>query len=150
MLKRPITILSLSLLATGCLLTGQHGFAQTQQIETARVWGDPGGLSGHNCETTMAMLDNLAIDDQESGDKSRAIIVIARPGRGEVSRTLIRRRLSQVAEYLNRRVSKEKIITAEGDRVAGLGLIEFYVGGKLHTVFKMKRNRDLIKGCYSG
>jgi hypothetical protein len=42
---------------------------------------------------------------------------------------------------------KYRIITAEGERVRGLGQLEFYVGGKLHSIFKVRRNKDLVAGC---
>ena len=94
----------------------------------------------------MARLDFIAIAAEESG-KDQTIIIIARLGSGESSRTLAGGRLRQVADYLNRRVSGDRMITAEGERVRGLGQLEFYVTGKLHSVFKVRRNRDLVKGC---
>ena len=41
----------------------------------------------------------------------------------------------------------KRIVTAEGGRVKGLGQVEVYVGGKLHTLFRMKRNKDFATGC---
>jgi hypothetical protein len=130
-----------------CLLIGNYAYAQTSQSSTPRIWGEPNGLSGFDCETTMMLLDFVAIADRESG-KDQSIIVIARLGSGERSRSLIRRRLVPLAEYLTRRVSKDKIILAEGERVRGLGQIELYVRGNLHTVIKVKRNSNLVKGCF--
>lgn len=129
------------------LLIGNYAYAQTSQSSAPRIWGEPDGLNGFDCETTMMLLDFVAIADRESG-KDQAIIVIARLGSGERSRSLIRRRLVPLTEYLTRRVSKDKIILAEGGRVRGLGQIELYVRGELHTVIKVKRNRDLVKGCF--
>jgi hypothetical protein len=121
MFRFRITKLLFNLLAIGCLFISQYAFSQSGQIETARVLGDPNGLSGYDCETTMAFLDFVAIADRESGNEFQAIIIIARLGKGESSRTLIHRRLRQAADYLARRVSKDKIVTAEGDRARGLG-----------------------------
>jgi hypothetical protein len=73
--------------------------------------------------------------------------MVARLGTGETSRKLASIRLRQVADYLNRRIQRERIITAEGERVRGLGQLEFYVGGRLHSIFKVKRNRDVVAGC---
>lgn len=94
----------------------------------------------------MTHLDFVAIAAQEAG-KDQTVIVIARLGSGESARSLSRGRLKQVTDYLNRRLARERIIPAEGVRVKGLGQLEFYVGGKLNTVFKFRRNRDLVRGC---
>ena len=128
-------------------LSSNSIYAQSSQSSAPQIWGDPGGFTGRDCETSMMLLDFIAIADRDAVVKDQAIIVIARLGNGESSRTLIRARLKQVADYLNRRVVREKIVTGEGERIRGLGQLEFYVSGKLHTVIKIKRNRDLVKGC---
>ncbi len=117
-----------------------------QTTRNPQIYGEPDGLTGVDCEGIMTRLDLIAIAADEAG-KDQTIIIIARLGSGESSRHLIRGRLRQVADYLNRRVSRDRIITAEGERVRGPGQLEFYVGGKLHSVFKLKRNRNLVKGC---
>ena len=94
----------------------------------------------------MMRLDFVAVAAQEAG-KDQTVIIIARLGSGESSRGLSRSRLKQVADYLNRRLARERIIPVEGVRVKGLGQLEFYVGGKLNIVFKVRRNRDLVRGC---
>ena len=114
--------------------------------QSPQIYGEPNGLTGADCEGIMMRLDFIAIAAEESG-KDQTIIIIARLGSGESSRNLVGGRLRQVADYLNRRVSRDRIITAEGERVRGLGQLGFYVGGKLHSVFKVKRNKDLVKGC---
>ena len=120
--------------------------AHAQTAQTPQIYGEPDGLTGADCEGIMMRLDFIAIAAEESG-KDQTIIIIAHLGNGESSRALAGGRLRQVADYLNRLVSRDRIITAEGDRVRGLGHLEFYVGGKLHSVFKIRRNRDLVKGC---
>src|SRR5215207_9465898 len=117
-----------------------------QAAQNPQTYGGPAGLTGADCEGVMMRLDFIAIAAEESG-KDQAIIVIARLGTGERSRKLVGGRLRQVADYLNRRMPRERIITAEGERVRGLGQLEFYVGGNLHSIFKVKRNRDLVAGC---
>jgi len=117
-----------------------------QTTQNPQIYGEPDGLNGADCEGIMMRLDFIAIAANEAG-KDQLIIIIARLGTGESSRHLVRNRLRQIADYLNRKVSRDRIITAEGERVRGLGQLEFYVGGKLHSVFRIKRNRDLVKGC---
>jgi hypothetical protein len=88
----------------------------------------------------------IAIAASKAG-KEQTIIIIARLGNGESSHNLARLRLREVTEYLNRTFSGERIVVAEGERVRGPGQLEFYVAGKLHSIFRIKRNRDLVKGC---
>ncbi len=128
------------------IVSASVSVAHGQAAQNPQVYGEPDGLTGADCEGVMMRLDFIAIDAEESG-KDQTIIIIARLGTGEASRKLVSGRLRQVADYLSRRVSKERIITAEGTRVRGLGQVEFYVGGKLHSVFKVRRNRDLVAGC---
>lgn len=117
-----------------------------QAPQTPEIYGEADGLTGADCEGVMMRLDFIAIAAEEAG-KDQTVIIIARLGAGETSRKLVGNRLRQVADYLNGRILRERIITAEGERVRGLGLLEFYVGGKLHSTFKVKRNRGLVAGC---
>jgi hypothetical protein len=117
-----------------------------QAAQNPQTYGEPDGLTGADCEGVMMRLDFIAITAEETG-KDQTIIIIARLGTGETSRRLVGSRLRQVADYLNRRIPRDRIVTAEGERVRGLGHLEFYIGGKLHSIFKVKRNRDLIAGC---
>ena len=120
--------------------------ARGQAPQTPQIYGEADGLTGADCEGVMMRLDFIAIAAEESG-KAQTVIIIARLGTGETSRKLVGSRLRQAADYVNRRIPRGRIITAEGGRVRGLGLLEFYVGGKLHSIFKVKRNRDLVAGC---
>jgi hypothetical protein len=77
-------------------------------------------------------------------DPKSAIIVVGRLGAGERSRALNWRRLRTVRSYLS--VDKKLasvIILAEGERVAGLGQVEFYVSGKLVATMTVARNRNI-------
>ena len=94
--------------------------AQTTQSLNPQIYGEPDGLTGADCEGIMMRLDFVAMADKETAFKDQPIIIIARLGSGESVRSLNRRRLQQVADYLNRRVSTDRIITAEGERVRGL------------------------------
>ncbi len=103
------------------------------------------GFDGTHCETTKAELDLIA----ERAGQEGLIIIIARSGTKELSRSINWRRLHNLSEYLEmtHAIPAERIITAEGNRVRGLGLVEIYIRGKLFTVFKVNRNRDLARGC---
>jgi hypothetical protein len=129
------------------LFAASNSLAQ-RQSSTVQIYGAPDGLTGTDCEGIMLRLDTVAIADRDNAN-DQPMIIIARLGRRENNPNLNRRRLRQVAEYLTRRVAKGKIVTAEGARVDGLGQLEFYVGGKLNIVFKIRRNRDLVIGCGS-
>ena len=141
MLRNKLVFAVIAGVLAGTAICGQSGKSAVQR------WGDPDGFTGRDCETSMALLDFVAIAHGDAADEDKVIVVIARPGTGETSRSLMRARLKQVADYLKRRVSRDRIVTAEGERIRGLAQIEFYVSGKLHTVIKVKRNHDLVRGC---
>lgn len=141
MLQRRLIVIGIVLVAVSL------SFAQKGQPTAPQVYGEPDGLTGVDCEGIMMRLDFVAIADRDTATNHQPIIVVARLGRGERLRGLNRRRLDQVANYLNRSVPKQKLVTVEGSRVGGLGQLEFFVGGKLHSVFKVRRNSDLVKGC---
>ena len=113
----------------------QGDLAQSPRIEASPT----------NCETHIAILD---IAHQDAGQVG-LIIMIAHLGDGERSRELSQHRLHSARAYLTeyRAVrSPGTIIIAEGERVTGYGRIELYIGGKLHTVFAIRRNADLSVG----
>jgi hypothetical protein len=130
------------------LFLSGYAWSQTRKASEPQVLGESGGIDGTDCESTKAYMDNVVIE--AGGDKS--IIIIARLGNGERSNKVIRRRLHNLNGYLveTRGVSKERVITAEGERVRGLGQVEVYVGGKLFIIFKMKRNGDFFDKCSDG
>lgn len=104
-------------------------------------------VAGVDCsdeEHVKSLLDHAAI----TAGAEKSLIIIARPGTGENSSSLIRRRLSAPQNYLveTRGVSKGKVITAVGERVRGPGHVEVYVGGDLFIIFKMKRKRHFASG----
>ncbi len=98
-----------------------------------------------NCESDIAILDAASRRAGENG----LVIVIARLGDGERNREWNHRRLYNVRTYLtewNGRRNLKTVITAEGERVAGYGRIELYVGDELFHVLLVHRNADLIVG----
>jgi hypothetical protein len=130
---------------TLCLLTLWSADAQNGQSAKPIVIGRNEGVDGRNCDTTKANFDLIA---HTAGDEE-TIIAIGRLGRGESSRELVRRRLRNLQEfiYFTRGISKERVVTAEGNRVDGLGQVEVYIKGKLFVVFRLKRNRDFLTNC---
>ncbi len=127
--------------------TSNFGYSYAQNPEPGKpiVIGGTLGIDEHNCDTTKADFDLIA----HTAGEEATIIVIARLGRGELSREVVRRRLRNLQEfiYFTRGIPKERIITAEGDRVQGLGQVEVFIKGKLFMVFRLKRNKDFLTNC---
>jgi hypothetical protein len=101
--------------------------------------------SGDCGEYTKALLDEAVVTE----GKDKSFIFITRLGTGERSRKLVRARLYAPSSYLveSRGIPKSRVITAEGERVRGLGHVELYVGGKLWIIFKMERNKNFVSDC---
>lgn len=97
-------------------------------------------INGGNYESTIAELDLIA----QTVGEAKVIIMIARVGNREPARSLNRLRLRAVRDYLRftRAISEQRIITAEGDPVQGLGRVEVYLDGKLFTVFTLPRKQN--------
>jgi hypothetical protein len=124
--------------------------AQQPPLEPVKL-SDFADAKPGRCEYRTAVLDGI----HQKTPADETIMVIARLGDGEARPNLSRRRLHNVrvywTEYHNEghRRQPETIILAEGERVKGLGHLEFYVGGKLVEVMKVARNADLsIGSCY--
>jgi hypothetical protein len=112
---------------------------QSNLIQGPRIEARP-----TNCETHIAILD---IAEQNAG-RNELIIMIGRLGDGERPE-LNRRRLHSARAYLTEYHalrSPGTVIIGEGERVAGYGRIELYIGGKLHTAFALRRNAELSVG----
>jgi len=144
--------LRLALIAFTCAIASLGfplalGKAQDPQFSKPIVIGGDRGIDGGNCETTKSNFDLIARTAGSEG----TIILIGRLGRGEFSHELVRRRLRNLKEfiYFTRGVSKERTVTAEGERVGALGEVEVYINGKLFMVFRLKRNRDFLTNCES-
>jgi hypothetical protein len=106
-------------------------------------------LGPAQCQDYGAVLDVVA----QNARADLPIIVIARLGKEETRSELNRRRLHNVRtywiEFHSDKRPFESVILAEGERVNDHGRIEIYVGGRLTTVLKVKKNFDLILGnCY--
>lgn len=99
----------------------------------------------NDCELNVHLLDtahHLAGDDT-------IIIAIAHLGAGEVNRELNRRRLHNVRAYLTYfgwKRPRATVVTAEGEKVDGVGRVDIYVRGLLWASLGVRRNGDLILG----
>src|SRR6266404_6203385 len=92
------------------------------------------------CESFAALIDNAAVEWLHQD--GTYLIVIVRTGQGERS-SIAKFRLKRIEKYLERYKSS-RAVTAEGDRIQGLGRVELYVGGKLKTIIPVKRNSPTV------
>ena len=90
------------------------------------------------CEGAATRLDFAVVNTRKL--EGAYLILIARLGTGEFSRSLNQARLSTVEEYVLRRGSDLKYVLAQGSRVKGLGRLEVYVGGKLAEIMPLRKN----------
>ena len=90
------------------------------------------------CEGAATRLDFAVVNSRKL--EGAYLILIARLGAGEFSRSLNQARLSSVEEYVLRRGSDLKYVLAQGSRVKGLGRLEVYVGGKLADIIPLRKN----------
>ena len=103
--------------------------------------------SNHSaCEVNAASFDNLA---NLLGSNKERMFIVARLGKGEWSRDLNRRRLSNVRTYFttNWKIDQARFTFAVGSRVDGEGRVEFYVGSTFWLVSYVKRGRDICVDC---
>jgi len=121
-----------------CAVTGA---AQQSSIEPYIVKGD-----GNAGELNSAYLDKLTVDQQSTNER---IFVIARLGQSETARSLNINRLQAARSYLveTRGINREQVIFAEGERAAGEGRIEFYLGSELMLVSLAARGRNVSLNC---
>ena len=87
-----------------------------------------------NCEDFQAYLDDAILRWQEL--KGTYLIVLVRLGTGEREPELNGLRLKYIEDYLKRH--RVEYIGAQGERVKGLGRMEFFVGGKLISSILIK------------
>jgi hypothetical protein len=90
------------------------------------------------CEGAATRLDFAVISTQKL--EGAYLILIARLGSGEISRSLNQTRLAGAEQYVLRRGSDLKYVLAQGTRVKGLGRLEIYVGGKLAEIMPLRKN----------
>lgn len=133
----------LALIVLWTLGTASIGVAQDRAEDTRLVQTTPG-----NCEMNAAALDSVRSEALEEANKAGVVIVIARLGIRETSAMQNRRRLQIVKTYLSKYgLESQRIVAAEGERVAGYGRVEFYVAGKLRVVLLANRNKPICVEC---
>jgi hypothetical protein len=133
-------VLIVVLTAAGYLSVAAPAHLHSNSSQGPRIEAQP-----TNCETHIAILDVAHKDAGPAG----VIIMIGRPGTGEQSKELTQHRLYSARAYLTEYHgvrSPDMIVVAEGEHVQGYGRIELYIGGKLHTVFALRRNAELSVG----
>jgi hypothetical protein len=121
--------------------------AAAQKQTLVPIEGDIGVLEKPlNCEMTFQLMEDVRNLIQAKADDKGVVILIARLGKGENSRTLNRRRLYNVREgfQVTLRIMKP-IVIAEGERVNGFGRVEVYLGGKFFGALVAQRNSHAIK-----
>jgi len=102
------------------------------------------------CEDNEARLDQIAYLLAEQNDSTNILIIITRLGNGENSLDLSNHRLHNAREYLLTSplsISKDRIITAIGEKTIGFGRVEFYFGGKRIETLVTSKNRPLCVDC---
>jgi hypothetical protein len=99
-----------------------------------------------NCEMTLQLMEDVRDLIKAQGGENNVMILIARLGSREKSRSLNRRRLLNVREGLRGTLGVvEPIVIAEGERVNGFGRVEVYIGGKFVGALLARRNSHVIK-----
>ncbi len=123
------------------LISYKSLMAQSKTSETPVVKGD-----ANACEINAAWFDRLANTLRENDER---LFVVARLGKGEVSRDFNRRRLSNVRIYFqnNWKIDEKRMVFAEGEKIREEGRIEFYIGSKLMLVSLVKLGRDICVDC---
>lgn len=129
----PALLLTFSLIAFGPTV-------RAQQPDAPTVPSRGGG------EMNSAQLDALAVEQQSNLER---IFVIARLGRGETSNALTQLRLQAARAYLidTRGMDPAKLVFAAGEKVAGEGRVEFYLGSRLALISLAQRNRNVVLVC---
>jgi hypothetical protein len=119
--------------------------AQSNESSWPRIVGENVGVDCSYCESAKADFDLIA---QVANEKQSNVIIIARSGKGEL-RGINRVRLRQLRDWLQqvRGYSPDRVVTAEGERVRGLGQVEVYISGKPIFIYRMRRNKDFFRGC---
>lgn len=93
-----------------------------------------------NCEDFLADLDHAIIEWQKLEDTH--LILITRLGTGERDQKLSRARLDYVEDYLKKH--NVHYVLATGERVAGLGRFEVYVGGRLYLSIVLQKGSNRL------
>ena len=144
-MKLHLQIKSSLLLLAFCFALPSPTMAQSTGFSEPLIVGEKVGIDPTNCESTKAEFDLIA---QTANERNSNVIAIARLGKGERSASINRLRLRQLREWLVqvRGYTPGRVITAEGERVSGLGQVEIYINGKPFIIYHLKRNKDFFRG----
>jgi hypothetical protein len=120
------------------MFAGKTLYAQT-------AWPDEPVIGAFGCEENSALVDKFKIDAWNNSDPS---FIVFRPGDRE-GPGVLNHRFSEVSAFLRVRkgLARENFIYARGEKVSGLGRIEFYTGGKLRLVILSKRELPCMDCC---
>ena len=119
-------------------LANYQVFQSEQEKEQQQQSDKPLDQWPMECEGAATRLDFAVINTRKL--EGAYLILVARLGSGEVSRTLNQTRLKSVEQYLLRRGADLKYVLAHGSRLKGLGRIEIYVGGQLAEIMPLRKN----------
>ena len=131
--------------ATALLIVLACGFAAAQEKQPA---AEKKTFLPVSCEDSEALLDWVANEARSGVAQGDVLIAIARPGSRETSAKLNRERLSAVQKFFaGRDIPAQAIVTAEGERINGLGQIEFYLGGRLFLRLQARHHQSICTEC---
>ncbi|MBC7796351.1 MAG: hypothetical protein H7Z37_05735 [Pyrinomonadaceae bacterium] len=137
----------LLLTITALFVLASADFAQAQtRAEPLRfgVDDEPG-----NCEINGGHLYIVREVMQQEPNPKGVLILVARLGTGETSRTWNQRRLYNTKRALeeNINIPAEKIVATEGERINGFGRIECYWNGEFIGALVVRKNADICVRC---
>ena len=105
-------------------------------------------LKSAGCEIDELNFNVVRVDALERLGGNGLLIAVARPGKGDTRRSLNRGRLMATKEWFsNAAFPMDRLVLAEGERVAGGGRVEFYIGGELTHVILPMPNFGLCVSC---
>lgn len=135
-------VMRILLLVFGILMSSHISFGQVQSNNRVLE------LRSESCEIDEHNFNVVMVDALGKLNESGFLIVIARPGKGDKSPSLSRKRLDAAKEWMGRaEFPTNRLILAEGERVSGSGRVEFYVGGALTHVILPRANQGLCTQC---
>jgi len=103
-----------------------------------------------NCESGLVVQDFVVNGALEKSKDAGVLIVVVHSGDGERSRLLMQRRLFNVRQYFKNRGSRvpaDKLVVSEGEKVPGLGRIDYYLDGKLYARLLFFKGRHICHSC---
>ena len=90
------------------------------------------------CEHLKRTLDYSYLENQKLEDAY--VFMLFRAGNLEKSNEALELRMKMLEDYYSRFRKPNRYIMAIGNRTDGLGLVEFYIGGKLYEIIAFGHN----------